>query len=165
MHAVKPILALALFAALATAPPSSARPSAAVDVCRLLTAKQVTAVQGVSSKCTKAKPMAGPGATIYGANWPGKTPRSPGVQVTVSVYTDQGALALATRNLNQGLPGPPKKVAGIGSAAYEATGGFATGVRFVKGKDVVLVSVNGIGKPSWSTKSVEALAKAVAGRL
>lgn len=165
MHAVKPILALALFAALATASSAAARPSAAVDVCHLLSATQVTAVQGVSPKCAGAKPMAGPGSTIYGANWAGKTPRSPGVQVTVSVYSDQGLLALAKRNLNQGLPGTPKKVAGIGTAAFEATGGISTGVRFAKGKDIVLVIVSGIGKPSWTPKSVEALAKAVAGRL
>ena len=164
MHAVKPILALALLAALATASSAPARPSA-VDACRLLTAKQVTSVQGVSPKCTTAKATAGPGSTIYGANWAGKTPRSPGVQVTVSLYTDQGMLGLAKRNLNQGLSGTPKKVVGIGSAAYEATGGFSTGVRFAQGKYVVLVSVNGIGKPTWSTKSVEGLAKAVAGRL
>ena len=165
MHAVKPILVLALLAALATASGTPAQTSAAVDACRLLTARQVTAVHGVSPKCVTAKPMAGPGAMIYGANWAGKTPRDAGIQVTVSLYTDQGALALAKRNLNQGLPGPPKKVAGIGTAAYEATGGISTAVRFAKGKEVVLVGVSGIGKPTWSTKSVEALAKAVAGRL
>ena len=165
MHAVKPLLALALFAALTTASAAPARASAGLDVCRLLTAKQATAVQGVSSKCTPAKPMAGPGSRIYVANWAGKTPRSPGLQVTVSRYTDQGALGLAKRNLNQGLPGTPRKVAGIGAGAYEASGGIATAVRFDQGKEVVLVIVSGIGKPTWSTKSVEALARAVAGRI
>ena len=165
MHAVKPALAIVLLWAFAIAAPAPARPSAGVDVCRLLTAKQAAAVQGVSPKCTPAKPMAGPGSRIYVANWAGKTPRSPGLQVTVSRYTDQGALGLAKRNLNQGLPGTPKKVAGIGSAAYEATGGISTAVRFAEGNDVVLVVVSGIGKPTWSTKSVEALARAVAGRI
>lgn len=165
MHALKSALAVVLLATVATAAPAVARPSAGVDVCRLLSAKQVTAVQGVSPKCTNAKPMAGPGSTIYGANWPGKTPRSAGLQVTVSLYSDQGALGLAKRNLNQGLPGTPKKVAGIGSGAYEATGGISTAVRFAQGKYIVLVGVSGIGKPSWSSGSVEALAKAVAGRL
>ena len=165
MHAVKPILLLALFAALATASAAPARTSVAVDACRLLTAKQVTAVQGVSPKCASAKPMAGPGSTIYEGNWAGKTPRSAGLQVTVSLYTDKGALALAKRNLNQGLPGTPKKVAGIGSGAYEASGGVSTAVRFAKGSYIVLVGVSGIGKPTWSTTSVEALAKAVAARL
>ena len=165
MHALKSALALVVLTTLATAAPAVARPSSGVDVCRLLTAKQATAVQGVSPKCVNAKPMAGPGSTIYGANWPGKTPRSAGLQVTVSRYTDQGALGLATRNLNQGLPGPPRKVAGIGSGAYEATGGISTAVRFAQGKYIVLVGVSGLGKPSWSTSSVETLAKAVARRL
>jgi hypothetical protein len=165
MRAQRSTLALVLLATLATAAPAGARPSAGVDVCRLLTAKQVTTVQGVSPKCTNAKPMAGPGSTIYGANWAGKTPRSAALQVTVSLYSDQGALGLAKRNLNQGLPGTPKKVVGIGSGAYEATGGISTAVRFAEGKYIVLVGVSGIGKPSWSLTSVEALAKGVARRL
>ena len=165
MHALKPTLILTLVVALATASAAAARPSSGTDVCRLLTTKQVTTVQGVSPKCTNARPTAGPGSTITTGNWAGTTLRSPRLQVTVSLYTDQAALGLAKRNLNQGLPGTPKKVAGIGSAAYEATGGFATGVRFADGKYIVFVSVGGIGKPSWSTKSVEALAKAIAGRL
>lgn len=165
MHAPRSALALVLLAALATAAPAGARPTSGVDVCRLLSAKQATTVQGVSSKCTNVKPTVGPGSTIYGANWPGKTPRSAGLQVTLSLYTDQSALALAKRNLNQGLPGTPKKVAGIGSGAYEATGGISTGIRFAEGKYIVLVGVSGIGKRSWSTTSVEALAKAIAGRL
>jgi hypothetical protein len=164
VRTLKTTLAITLLAALATASSAGARSTFGGNVCHLLTAKQVTAVQGVSPKCTNAKPMAGPGSKIYVGNWSGKTPRSPRVQVTVSLYTDQGALQLATRNLGQGLPGTPRKVARIGSAAYEATGGFSTGVRFAKGKYVVLVSVDGIGKPSWSNASVEKLARAVAAR-
>jgi hypothetical protein len=83
----------------------------------------------------------------------------------VSSYSDHGLLQLAKRNLNQGLPATPKKVTGIGSAAYEATAPNSTGLRFAVGKYVVLVAVNTIGKPSWSTKAVEALAKAIAARL
>lgn len=158
-------LALTFVAGLATASLAAARPGAGIDVCHLLAAKQATAVRGVSARCTNARPMPGPGSKIYTANWKRTTPKSPGLQVTVSLYTDRGALALATRNLDQGLSGTPRKVAGIGSAAYEATGAFSTGVRFADGKYVVLVNVSGIGKPSWSTKSVEALAKAIAGRL
>lgn len=165
MRTLNLTLAVTLLAALALAASAGAGSGFSGNVCRLLTAKQVTAVQGVSAKCTNAKPMAGPGSKIYTGNWAGKTPSSPRVQVTVSVYTDRGALQLAKRNLDQGLPGAPKKVARIGSAAYEATGGFSTGVRFADGKYVVLVSVNGIGKPSWSNASVEKLARAIAARL
>ena len=165
MHAFRTTLALTLVAGLTTVGAAAARTGADTDVCRLLTAKQVTTVKGVSSRCTNARPTAGPGATISSANWAGTTLRSPRLQVTVSLYADQGAFRLAKRNLGQGLPGAPRKVAGIGSAAYEATGGFATGIRFADGKYIVLVSVGGVGKPSWSNRSVEALARAIAGRL
>jgi hypothetical protein len=165
MHALRPTLALVLLAALAGASSAPALGAGKLNVCSLLTAKQVAAIRGVSSKCANAKPAPGPGATIYVANWAGKTPTSPRVQVTVSLYADQGLLQLAKRNLKQGLPGVPRKVAGIGSAAFEATGASATGIRFAVGKYVALVMVTGNGKPSWSTKSVEALARAVAARL
>ena len=135
------------------------------DVCSLLGARQATTISGVSSHCTRAKPLSGLGATIYGGNWSGNGARSPQLQVTVSVYTDPGALQLAKRNLDQGLPGAPKKAAGIGSAAYEASGASSTAVRFAVGKDIVFVVVNAIRKPSPSTASVEALAKDVAAKL
>jgi hypothetical protein len=38
----------------------------------------------------------------------------------VPLSTDSGALQLATHDLKQGLPGTPKRVGGIGSAAYDA---------------------------------------------
>ena len=69
------------------------------NVCGLLSAKQVTAVHGLTAKCTNAKPAQGPGSTIYVGNWAGQTARSPQLQVTVFHYTDAGALQLATRNL------------------------------------------------------------------
>jgi hypothetical protein len=144
---------------------AAARSAFKGDVCSLLGARQVTAIHDVSSRCANAKPSTGPGSTIYVANWAGKTPRSPQVQLTVSLYTDQGALQLAKRNLDQGLPGRPEKVTGIGSAAYEATAAFSTGVHFELGKYIVAVTVTGIGKPSWSNASVEDLAKAAAARL
>lgn len=84
------------------------------------------------------------------------------MQVTVALYTDQGALQLATRNLKQGLPGgTPRKVAGIGSAAYEATGATSTGLHFRVGKYIAYLTLN---KPR-ATASLETLAKAVAARL
>ena len=151
-------------AALTTAAAAAARPTFGGNVCGLLTAKQVTAIQGVSPRCTNAKPSPGFGSTIYAGNWSGKTARSPRVQVTVSVYTDQGALQLAKRNLAQGLTGTPRKVAGIGSGAYEATGAGAAGLRFASGKTTVLVIVTALGKPP-STKSAETLAKSIDARL
>src|SRR4051794_10498833 len=75
------------------------------NVCGLLSAKQVPAIHGVTAKCTSAKPARGPGSTIYVGNWAGLSVRSPQLQVTVSHYTDAGALQIATHNLKQGLPG------------------------------------------------------------
>lgn len=89
----------------------------------------------------------------------------PRIHATVSLYTDQGSLQLAKRNLNQGLPGTPRKVARIGSAAYEATGGLSTAIHFNVGKYIVFVSLNTVGTPPRSTASLEALAKTVAARL
>ena len=158
-------LTLAVFVVLALAEPAEARSNFNRNVCTLLSAKQVTAVPGVSTNCTNAKPSRGLGATNYIGNWAGKTPRSARLQVTVSLYTDTGALQLARRNLKQGLPGPPRKVAGIGSAAYEAIGALSSGVHFATGKYVVYVSLNTIGSPPRSTVSIEGIAKAIASKL
>lgn len=154
-----------LCAALATASAAAAAPGFNGNVCGMVSAKQVTAIAGVSSKCTKAKPSQGPGSTIYVGNWAGLTPKSPTVQVTVAVYTDSGALQLAKQNLKQGLPGPPKKVAGIGSAAYEAKGALSVGIHVAVGKYIAYISLNTIGTPPKSATVLEPLAKAVAARL
>jgi hypothetical protein len=156
-------LIVAVVAALAAASAAGARSN--LKVCRLVSAKQVATIHGVSTRCTDAKPLRGPGSTIYTGNWVGKTPRSPHLQVSVSVYTDQSFLQLAKRNLNQGLVGVPKKVAGIGSAAYEATGALAAEIHFSVGKDIVAVVLNSIGKPPRLTPALRALAKAIAARL
>ena len=158
-------LAALVFAALATASAAGAAPGFKGNVCAMVPARQVTAIAGVSSKCTNAKPSQGPGSRIYVGNWPGQTPKSPTVQVTVAVYTDTGALQLAKQNLKQGLPGPPKKVAGIGSAAYEAKGALSVGIHVSVGKYIVYINLNTIGTPPKSATALEPLAKAVAARL
>ena len=126
---------------------------------------QVTAISGVSSKCTNAKLSREPGSTIYVGNWAGLTPKSPTLQVSVAVYTDTGAFQLAEQNLKQGLPGPPKKVYGIGSLAYEAKGALSVGIHIAVGKYIAYLSLNTIGTPPKSATLLEPLAKAVAARL
>jgi hypothetical protein len=158
-------LAVPVFAALAKASAAGAAPSFNGKVCAIVSAKQVTAIAGVSSKCTIAKPSQGPGSTIYVGNWAGLTPQSPTVQVTVALYTDTGALQLAKQNLKQGLPGPPKKVAGIGSNAYEAKGAQAAGIHVAVGKYIAYITLSTIGTPPKSAAVLEPLAKAVAARL
>lgn len=154
--------AVALATALAATSAAAARAPFKGKVCALATAKQVTAIQGVSSRCVNAKPQPGPGATIYVGNWAGKRPTSPSLQVAVQVYKDAGMLQLAKRNLNQGLPGRAKRIAGIGSAAYEATGAGSTAIRFIVGNYVATVSLTTTGRRSRS--ALEALAKTIARR-
>lgn len=165
MHAFRLITVLAL-ASLAAATSAAARPTSfAGNVCRLLTAKQVAAVQGVAPKCTNAAPMPGPGAKIFSASWPGKTPRSSTLQVTISAYADKGLLARAKQNLDQGLPGPPRKVAGFGGGAYEAFGAGSAAMHFAVGKDVVVVILTSVARSARTTSELQAVAKAVAARV
>lgn len=154
-------VAVAIIVATAAAP-AAAGPSFAGNVCRLVTTRQIAAIPGVSTRCTNMRPAQGPGSTIHVGHWAGKTPGSPGLQVTVTSYADQGALQLAKRNLGQGLPGTPKRVSGIGAAAYEATGTGSSAIRFAVGKYVVYV----IATPApRSLRPLEALARAVAAGL
>jgi hypothetical protein len=155
-------IAVAL-AGLAAAAPAGASRSFNGNVCGLVSAGQLATIKGVSTHCAKARPLTGPGSTMYTANWAGKTSSSPRLQVTVALYTDPGALTLAKRNLKQGFPGgTPRRVAGIGTAAYEASGAGATGIHFAVGKHVVYITLSGKLR---SKAPLEALAKAIAARL
>jgi hypothetical protein len=155
------VVSFALLAGAAAA--SAAAPSFSGNVCRLLTAAQMTAVKGLSSRCANGKPAPAPGGRNYIGNWAAKSGTTPTLQVTVSKYTDSGWLARAKSNLKQGLVATPKKVAGIGSAAYEAAGPSSAEVRFVKGKDIVDVVFSARARPSLAP--VEKLAKTIAGEL
>lgn len=165
MYPSRLTLAATFIAALAVASAAEAGSSFKGNVCSVVPAKKVAAISGASSKCTNAKPSKGPGSTIYVGNWAGKTPTSPRTQVTIALYTDAGALQLAKRNLNQGLPGTPKKVSGIGSAAYEATGASGAAIHFNVGKYIAYLNLTTAGKAAKSKASLESLAKAIAARL
>jgi hypothetical protein len=154
--------AVTLTAGTLAAASAGARPAFSGNVCRLVTAKQIAAIPGLSARCTNARPSKGPGSTLYVGNWQGKTPSSPHLQVTVALYLDQGALALAKRNLRQGLPGTPRTVARIGSAAYEASGAGTTGIHFSVGKYVVYITLSA---SRTSRMTVEALGKSIATQL
>ena len=159
-----PLAALAALAVAAvTAASAAAAPPFHGNVCKLLTARQIAALPTVSSHCTNLPPAQGPGSTNYVGHWAGKTPRSAGLQVTVSSYADQGFLALARRNLTQGFTGgTPKRVAGIGTGAYEATGAGSSEIHLAVGKYVVYIVVTPAPR---SIKPLEAVARAVAARL
>ena len=161
------ILLVAAIAGLVLTSPAGARPVFDGKVCGLLTAKQIATVPGLSPACRNARPTKGLGSTMYVGNWPGKTPTSPILQVTIARYTDSGALQLAKHNLRQGLPGgPPRKVPGVGAGAYEANGASSVGIHFTVGGYVGYVSLNTRGTASRALEAaLETLAKAVAARL
>jgi len=81
--------------------------------------------------------------------------------VTVELYVDGGLLALAKRNLNQGLPAAPRKLAGIGSAAFVTTAGPTAAIHVASGRYIVIAILTSAGTASRSTTSLEALAKAI----
>jgi hypothetical protein len=166
VHARRSTAIVALLAALAAAATAGARSSFTGNVCGLVSARQIATIPGLSSRCTTTRPSRGPGSTIFTGNWAGKTPSSPHLQVTIAAYADQGALQLAKRNLKQGFPGgAPRKVPGIGSAAYEATGAGAIGLHLSVGKYVAYLILTGGSNPRRSSASLETLAKSIAARL
>ena len=83
----------------------------------------------------------------------------------VARYTDSGAFTLAKQNLKHGLPGPPKNVVGVGSAAYEAKGALSAGIHVSIGKYVADINLNTIGTLRKSGAVLEPVAEAVAARL
>ena len=161
------ILPVAAIAGLVLTSAANARPVFDGKVCGLLTTKQIATVPGLSPACTNARPTKGLGSTLYEGNWPGKTPTSPILQITIARYTDSGALQLGKRNLPQGLPGGlPKKVAGIGAGAYEAIGASSVGIHFTVGSYIGYASLNTRGTASRSLETtLERLARAAAARL
>jgi hypothetical protein len=152
---------------LATAPAAGAAPGFKGNVCVLLTAKQVSAIPGVTSSCKNAAPLPAPGGKQYEGDWAGVGPKSPTLQVTVAAYSDPGALQLAVHNLKQGFSGgTPKKVAGIGDAAYEAKGnGLGPGIHVAIGNYIAYISAASIGTPKPTLGQLEPIAKDVAAKL
>jgi hypothetical protein len=158
-----------LVVVLATAPAAGAAPVFTGNVCGLLTAKQVTAVPGLTATCKKTAPLPGPlpGSKQYQSNWAGVTPKSPTLQVTVVKFADPGTLQLAVHNLKQGMSGGTlKKVTGIGDAAYEASGiGLGPDINVAIGKYVAYMSLSSIGSPKPTPVQLEQIAKDVAAKL
>jgi hypothetical protein len=155
---------LAVLAATAAAalPAGAAAPAFAGNVCKLVPAAKVTPLLGPKRTC-KSRKTAGPGSIDYVASWAGRTPTAPTLQVTVEKFTDPGMLALAGRNLNQGLPGPPKRLLTIGAPAFEGTGANSTAIHAGIGKYVVLLTLNALhaNPPKAARVKLEALAKAL----
>jgi hypothetical protein len=152
---------VAVLVVLVTSAPGAAKGGFAGNVCALLTAKQASST-GATAACKNAAPLPGPGSTDYTANWAGTTTTSPSLQVTVASYSDTGLLALARKNLKQGLNGPPVKVTvkGLG-VIYEAKGAAASGLHFATGKYVVYIVLGSLKTPPNAPSSLVPLAMAV----
>jgi len=153
-------------AALALAASAGARqPVFKNNVCKFVPSKDVAAIRGMSTVCTETAPLPAPGATDYVGNWKGTAPTE-GLQVTIERYSDDGWLQKATQNLKQGLVAlPPKKVSGIGDAAYEAKGNSAVEVKTVVGKYIAIIVLTNVKKPPKSPSEIEPLAKAIVAAL
>jgi hypothetical protein len=153
--------AVVVLAALAVPAGASAGPAVfKKKVCTLVSSKTVTAIPDILPACSEQSPLPAPGSTDYVGTWKGLTPTT-SLQVTIEAYTDPGMLQLATHNLKQGLVSTPKKVTGIGSAAYESKDPQAVDVKFATGKYIANITLSSVRKPPQSPSELYALAKAV----
>jgi hypothetical protein len=129
-------------------------------VCSLVSSKTITAIQDVSPICSAQAPLPSPGGKDYVGTWKGLTPTT-SLGITIEVFTDPGMLSLATHNLEQGLVGPPKSVAGIGGGAFESKSASAVDLKLVTRKYIAIITLSSVRKPPKSPTELEALAKAV----
>lgn len=153
-----------LLLALVLVPAKSPKPAFSGNVCGTVPANVVVAIPGVSPHCVNAQPLPGPGSTDYVGNWTG-SPRLPELQVTVASYTDKGLLKLARQNLEQGLPGPPSPVKGLGGPAFEAKGAAAVAIHIAKDNYIAYITLTAVQSPPKSPKPLEPLAKALVKKL
>jgi hypothetical protein len=151
---------VAFAAAAVTGSAVGARTGFSGNVCGLLTAKQVTAIPGMTSTCKKQPQTVGPlGSTDYEAIWRGAPTES--FQVTVEVYGDRNALARAKRNLNQGLLGTATRLKGVGDLAYESKAAMGVDINVAVGKDIAIIVLTDVRKPPSSPAEIVPVTKAI----
>ena len=150
-----PTIALAVCAA-----GSASAASSSMNVCGMLTAKQVAAI-GVPTNC-KATSLTGPGITSHTGTWGGSGPTAAHLGVSVVTYSNATLFQLGMRTLDK-LPGIAKKVAGIGTLAYEsgADGSTLAAINFVVGKTIVGINLR-TTKPPKSLAQLDAIATTIA---
>jgi len=135
------------------------------NVCGLLNAKQVASVVA-ATKCTPEPKVAGAGITAYHGYWGASPASSTRPYLSFQINTGNAAyLQRAKAALPQTLmiAGTPKKIAGIGSYAYEAAGTTRTAIGFQAGTYICTIVVQKAKGKSLS--SFNKLAKIVAGKL
>ena len=141
---------------------SSADAAFSGNVCGLLSAKQVASVPVTPLKCSPMQTIKGPASTAYYGNWGGAA-QAPHMLISVVLYQSATFFSAAKSHLNV-LPGPAKKVAGIGSAAYESSGGGLTVINFIVGKYIVDINMR-TNQPLKSLAAFNALSMSVASKL
>ena len=134
------------------------------NVCKFVPAKAIASVPGITSACTEQAPLTAPGGTDYVGTWKGSTPTT-SLQITISVFNDPDWLGRARSNLKQGLLATPKKVAGIGDAAYEAKNFAGVEIKTDVGKYIAIVVLSSVKDPPKSPAMIVPLTKAVVAAL
>jgi hypothetical protein len=135
------------------------------NVCSLLSAKQVASVVAATT-CTPEPKVAAAGITDYHGYWGASPASSTRPYLSFQINTGNAAYLRQSRaTLPQTLmiAGTPKKIAGIGSYGYEATGPTRTAIGFQAGKYICTIVVQKAKGRSLS--SFNKLAKIVAGKL
>ena len=131
------------------------------NVCAMVSAAQVSALK--APKTCKPATLKSAINTAYYGTWAASSPTGPHLTVSVVAWKDSALLAAARSHLNI-LPGPPKKVTGIGSAAYESSAGQLTVINFVVGSDICDINLR-TAKPIGSLTAFNALARSIASKL
>jgi hypothetical protein len=133
-------------------------------VCSLLTAKQVATVNVAPLKCTAEPAVKTSIFTAYHGYWGTSLTAPHPVVLNLAINTGNASYLATAKNTLRALPGVPKKVTGIGSLAYESSGGTLTEINFAVGSYVCSILLR-TTKPLNSISSFNALAKAVAAKL
>ncbi len=134
------------------------------NVCKFVPAKAIASVPGLTSSCTEQPPLPAPGGKDYVGTWKGSTPTT-SLQITIEVFSDTGVLGLARSNLKQGLLAAPKKLAGIGDAAYEAKNFGGVEIKTDVGKYIAIVVLSSVKAPPKSPSEIAPLTKAIVAAL
>lgn len=143
-------------------PATSAARVTALNACKLVSTRQ-SASLGVTAAC-KSQTLPGSLGVISSASW--GSPAELVLSVNTFDNTNNPVWQLTMKTLKIMAGGPPRRVSGIGSVAWEAggPGGHIATIHFVKGKRVVAFSWSS-KKPQRSLKSFTAIAKSIASQL
>lgn len=166
MHATRSrwLIAVVVAAGLASyvaAPAVAGTAAFSGNVCGMVSAAQVSALK--APKTCKPTTLKTALNNAYYGTWAASNPTGPHLTVSIVAWKNSGMLAAAKSHLNA-VPGTPKKVAGIGSAAYESSGGQLTVINFVVGSDICDINLR-TAKPLGSLTAFNALAKSIAAKL